>query len=70
MEAYLIVAAIVFVGYCIHGLSFGGWAGFISTLPVAAIMGLFWPFTILRVLFAFLIGSALEKAVPEKRKPD
>ena len=70
MEAYLIVAAIVFVGYCIHGLSFGGWAGFISTRPVAAILGLFWPFTILRGLFAFLIGSALEKAVPEKRKPD
>lgn len=69
MEAYLIVAAIVFVGYCIHGLSFGGGAGLMSTLPVAAIMGLFWPVTILRVLLAFFVGSALEKAIPDKHDP-
>ncbi len=70
MEAYLAVAAVVFLGYCVHGMSFGGWAGFVSTLPVAAIMGLFWPFTILRVLIAFAIGSTLEKIIPDDRKPD
>jgi uncharacterized membrane protein len=66
VEAYLIVAAIVFVGYCIHGLSFGGGAGLASTFPVAVIMGLLWPVTILRVLLAFLVGSAVQKVVPDK----